>query len=363
MKKSFWNREILGGVKVKWLAAVIVFYIFNCLTYLITLAANETSYRNKPFLDLLWYYASSQVINYVLKFILSIPLVYLYFRVIKHWHLFIRIILHLFTSVLYVLVWKKLFYITMESLDKGHLDGAAEVWDIYIPALFYVIQFSLFHAFEFDYQLQKQKEVENQLRQASLTNELAALKAQLNPHFLYNVFNTISASVPPEQERTRELIAELADLFRYQLKASRTELVTLRDEIEFIEKYLDLEKARFGERLQTHIDIADNILKEQVPSMMLQPLVENSLKHGLASLIEGGEVSLKIKKEGGSLHFEISDTGIGVKSKEKLLHTEGIGLRNTQLRLEKLYNSSLHFSDNNPKGLTIRFTIKTLKTV
>jgi two-component system, LytTR family, sensor kinase len=363
MTTSFWEKNSIGGVKRGWLVVAIGFYLTFYLLYAVTLAYNEAAYAKTPFNELIFSYIQVQAIDYLYKFILTIPLCYLYFKMINHWHLSLKIVLHIFTMILFVLTWKELFYITMEATGGGHLEGTSQVWDLYIPALFYVIQFGFFHAFEYYYQLQKQKEIGSQLRQASLTNELAALKAQLNPHFLYNVFNTISASVPPEQERTRELIAELADLFRYQLKASRTELVLLRDEIEFIEKYLDLEKARFGERLQTHIEIADNILEEQVPSMMLQPLVENSLKHGLASLIEGGEVSIKIKKEGDLLHFEISDTGIGVKNKEQLLHTEGIGLRNTQLRLEKLYNSTLHFSNNQPKGLTIRFTIKTLKTV
>ena len=247
----------------------------------------------------------------------------------------------------------------MESMDKGHLEGSSEVWDIYIPALFYIIQFSLFHAFEYYYQFQKQKDTEHQLRQISLQNELSAIKAQLNPHFLYNVFNTISASVPPEQERTREMIAELADLFRYQLKASRTELVCLRDEIEFLEKYLDLEKARFGDRLVVKMDIDKTLLDENVPSMMIQPIVENCLKHGLASKIEGGEVAIFIKKRDNILNFGVKDTGVGVKDKLNLLNTEGVGLKNTQLRLEKLYHSKLVFEDNHPTGLSVSFDINT----
>ncbi len=361
MATIFWEKNSVGGVKRGWLATVIGFYVAFCLIYALTLAYIEADYAKMSFNDLIYSYIKVQAIDYLYKFMLTIPLCYLYFKMINHWHFSLKIALHIFTMFVFVLTWRELFYVTMEASGRGHLRGVLQIWDIYIPSLFYIIQFGFFHAFEYYYQLQKQKEVENQLRQVSLTNELAALKAQLNPHFLYNVFNTISASVPPEQERTRELIAELADLFRYQLRASRTELVPLREEIEFVEKYLDLEKARFGERLQTHIDVADAILDEKVPSMMLQPLVENSLKHGLASLIEGGEVSVKIKKQEDLIHFEISDTGIGVKNKEKLLHTEGIGLRNTQLRLEKLYGSTLHFSDNQPKGLTICFTTKTLK--
>lgn len=357
MKSSFWEIEIMGGVKVGRLAAVIGFYFFNYLTYVVTLTFNELAYLKITFGELLSSYAISQAFDYLFKFLLTIPLCYLYFRLIKHWHLSLKIVLHIFTLIAFVLTWQKMFYSTMEFLNRGHLRGASQVWDLYIPALFYIIQFSLFHAFEYYYQFQKQKETEHQLRQISLQNELSAIKAQLNPHFLYNVFNTISASVPPEQERTREMIAELADLFRYQLKASRSELVFLRDEIEFLEKYLDLEKARFGDRLIIKMDIDERLLNENIPSMMIQPIVENSLKHGLASKIEGGEVSISIKKMGDILKFEIKDTGVGIKDKNLLKNTEGVGLVNTQLRLEKLYNSKLLFSDNQPTGLIVTFDL------
>ena len=359
MKSSFWEIEIMGGVKVGWLAAVIGFYFFNYLTYVVTLTFNELAYLKITFGELLSSYAISQAFDYFFKFLLTIPLCYLYFRLIKHWHLSLKIVLHIFTLIAFVLTWQKMFYSTMEFLNRGHLRGASQVWDLYIPALFYIIQFSLFHAFEYYYQFQKQKDTEHQLRQISLQNELSAIKAQLNPHFLYNVFNTISASVPPEQERTREMIAELADLFRYQLKASRTELVCLRDEIEFLEKYLDLEKARFGDRLVVKMDIDKTLLDENVPSMMIQPIVENCLKHGLASKIEGGEVAIFIKKRDNILNCEVKDTGVGVKDKLKLLNTEGVGLKNTQLRLEKLYHSKLVFEDNHPTGLSVSFDIDT----
>jgi two-component system, LytTR family, sensor kinase len=368
MQSSFWDKEILGGVKMRWLAGVIGFYFFSYLTYVLTLAFNEMAYEEVTFLELLSKYAISQAFDYTFKFLLTIPLCYLYFHLIKNWHFALKIGLHVFTMIAFVLIWQKTFYATMDFLDRGHLSGSSQVWDLYIPALFYVIQFSLFHAFEYYYQFQKQKDTEHQLRQISLQNELSAIKAQLNPHFLYNVFNTISASVPPEQERTREMIAELADLFRYQLKASRTELVCLRDEIEFLEKYLDLEKARFGDRLVVKMDIDKTLLDDKVPSMMIQPIVENCLKHGLASKIEGGEVTVSIKKRGDLLNFEVKDTGVGVEDKSKLLNTvtpsrdeaesiKGVGLKNTQLRLEKLYHSKLVFEDNQPTGLIVRFDL------
>ena len=178
----------------------------------------------------------------------------------------------------------------------------------------------------------------------------------MNPHFLYNVFNTINASVPSKQEKTRQLIATLADLFRYQLKASKKELVPLSDEIEFVNKYLELEKARFEERLEIAINVPEELNQEMVPPMLLQPLVENSVKHGISNSVEGGTISVTIFKDEDKLKFEIADTGKGVKDK-KSLFGKGIGLSNTQLRLQKMYQSQLELLDNEPHGLKIRFSL------
>lgn len=189
-----------------------------------------------------------------------------------------------------------------------------------------------------------------------MRSELAAIRAQLNPHFLYNVFNTISASVPPEQEETRELIAQLSDLFRYQLKASRVERLPLADELEFVEKYLALERARFEDRLEVEIDVPLALRQRLIPPMILQPLVENAIKHGIAEQIRGGKVSIRIWESKEGLAFEVTDTGVGLADKEAAFQ-KGVGLSNTQLRLEKLYNSSLQLSDNEPTGLRVQFCI------
>ena len=187
-------------------------------------------------------------------------------------------------------------------------------------------------------------------------SDVSFLKTQLNPHFLYNIFNTISASVPAENEHTRHMIAELSDLFRYQLKASQVEKVPLRDELAFVKKYLALEKERFQERLEVELDVEEQILNEMIPPMLLQPLVENSVKHGLSSLIVGGKITISIKKKAGKLFFEIADTGIGIKDKSKAFN-KGIGLTNTRMRLEKMYQSTLQLNDNTPNGLKISFAI------
>ena len=127
-----------------------------------------------------------------------------------------RLLVHFVAMPVFVISTQQIYYAIAEKLEWGHLMGTGQVWDLYIPALFYFIQFGVFHAYEHYRENQIKLKLEGELRQAALKSELAAIKAQLNPHFLYNVFNTINASIPAENEQTRDMIAQLSDLFRYQ---------------------------------------------------------------------------------------------------------------------------------------------------
>ena len=356
MKTPFLKRRSWGILNGE-LLAFVGFYVFFAVFYHVTLWINRMGFNDPE--DVLLSplsFLDDSGLDYFLKFLLTVPIWFLLFRRLKHWPLQKRLMLHLLLLPAFVVIWQQSYYWICEAIGFGHLGGTGKVWDIYIPALFYVLQFGVLHAYSYHRENQRKLKLEGELRTAALKSELSALKAQLNPHFLYNVFNTISASVPPQQEKTRDMIAELSDLFRYQLKASQVERVPLREELEFVQKYLALEKERFQDRLEIDVNVEDAILDELVPPMLLQPLVENSVKHGLASLIEGGRISINIKRKGDKLAFEIADTGIGVSDKEKVFET-GIGLNNTRLRLEKMYQSTLSLSDNFPQGLKINFSI------
>ncbi len=337
---------------------VLAFYLGSAFLYHVTLKINAYGW-DVPILEQIlnptrfWRTAG---LHYLIFFIASLPIWYVIFVKLRHWSLYRRIAIHLVVLPLFVYGTQQLYYAIGESWGWQHLEGQAQVWDLYIPALFYLIQFGIFHAYEHYRENQRKLIVEGELRQAALKSELAAIKAQLNPHFLYNVFNTINASVPAENEQTRQMIAQLSDLFRYQLRASQQDLVPLQDELEFVSKYLDLEKARFGDRLEIEIEVPDELMDEKIPPMLLQPLVENSIKHGLASLIDGGKIGIRIWKADDKLRFEISDTGVGLKDKEAAF-TQGIGLKNTAARLAKRYQTAIELLDNDPQGLTIRFAL------
>lgn len=346
------------STKRKEIFGVVLFYFFFAALYHVTLKFNGYGLTEE---------AISQIFNplrffrtaglhYLLFLLASIPIWYVIFRVYRRKKLPNRLLIHVLTLPIFVVGTQQVYYLITESLGWGHLLGTGQVWDIYIPALFYLIQFGVLHAYEHYRENQRKLILEGELRQAALKSELAAIKAQLNPHFLYNVFNTINASVPAENEKTRQMIAQLSDLFRYQLQASQKELVPLREELEFVSKYLDLEKSRFQDRLNISINVPETLLEEPIPPMLLQPLVENSVKHGLASLIDGGSIAITILKEGDKLKFEISDTGVGIRDKSAVFG-KGLGLTNTKVRLHKMYESKLELLDNSPSGLTVRFAL------
>ncbi len=342
------------GAKINLILGIVLFYLFFMVSYYFALAISQLDYAKDDVFS--FHNFRPQIVDYALKFLFTIPIWFLIFKLLKNKPLKYRLIIHVFTLPLFIFVWKTSHYFVLDFFDIRHLVGYLQAWDIYIPGLFYCIQFGVLHAFEYYTENLEQQKIQSQLRELSLKSELSALKSQLNPHFLYNVFNTINASVPKELEKTREMIATLADMFRYQLQASQTDYVTIRDEINFVKQYLELEKARFEDRLQIQIDIPDDILDHQIPPMMIQPLVENAVKHGISSLLEGGEILLKINKVSNQLHCTVADTGVGIADKNSVFG-KGIGLTNIKLILEKSYGTTLQLSDNLPKGLKIEFQI------
>jgi len=175
------------------------------------------------------------------------------------------------------------------------------------------------------------------------TAELKALRAQINPHFLFNTLNTVISFSRTDTETSRQLLIHLSDFFRKTLK-NDNDFVKISDELALIKSYLTIEKARFGNRLEIIYDIPDELLDNEIPAFILQPLVENAVKHGIAPKIEGGQILIKVLKIEGKVSFCISDTGIGIPKdiREKIFlkgfgKGTGIGLSNVNERLKNIY--------------------------
>ncbi|HZH63758.1 MAG TPA: histidine kinase [Flavisolibacter sp.] len=298
------------------------------------------------------------LLDYSLKLILTVPVWLLIFRVFESIVLWKRIMLHFLTLPLFIFLWKASFYYLCELLGYGHLKGNGEIWDVYIPFLFYILQFALFHVYHYYQQLQEQQRLSAELKQHAFKSEITTLKAQIHPHFLFNTLNSISAGLPIEQEHTRQSIARLADTFRYAMNTAQKEHILFRDELHFIQNYLALEQERFSDRLEVIYSIDPLALDTSVPPFLLQPLVENALKHGIGKSVEGGIIQLSVKIMNDKINYEVLDTGAGLNGySPKDIFIKGIGLQNTRLRLLKLYNEEITICNNSPKGTKVLFSI------
>ena len=197
-------------------------------------------------------------------------------------------------------------------------------------------------------------------QQLLLKARMDALSSQINPHFLFNTLNTVSSLIRFDPDMARGVVLKLSNILRRLLRKHET-FVPLKEELDFIDDYLDIEVARFGrDNLECVKAIDDEALEAFVPSMLLQPIVENCLKHGLAPKLEGGRIQLRATNRDARLHIEIEDNGVGI-SEEKMPHVyvEGIGLSNVRERLRVLYGTDFHLAiESRPgEGTIIRIDI------
>jgi len=182
--------------------------------------------------------------------------------------------------------------------------------------------------------------------------ETAALRAQLQPHFLFNTLNAISALVPDQPVLAQRLIARLGDLLRLSIDQDRSQRSALAHELDFTDTYLAIEEARLGNRLRVVRDVAPDMLAVEVPALLLQPLVENAVRHGIAPSIGGGTLTIEAKAAGGMLRIRIADDGKGADGIR-----EGVGLGNTRHRLRQLYGENQSFEIDTAPGKGFRVTI------
>jgi two-component system, LytTR family, sensor kinase len=179
---------------------------------------------------------------------------------------------------------------------------------------------------------------------------LAALTNQINPHFLFNTLNSLATLIRIDPDRARSMVYKLSSILRRLLKKSES-LSPLRDEISFIDDYLAIEMIRFGSKLRFSKDIEEAALDRLVPSMILQPIIENSIKHGLASKVEGGSIRLKAWVEETQLHISVEDDGVGIpESKLGTVLEDGVGVSNVNERLKVLFGSTYRLWIDSKEG-------------
>ncbi|MCJ8274603.1 MAG: histidine kinase, partial [Psychrosphaera sp.] len=232
----------------------------------------------------------------------------------------------------------------VRSIYAGAVGSIIELWAL----------IGAFSALDYYRRLQQHEmrllSAEKDLADARLTS----LRMQLNPHFLFNAFNSVISLIDSNKENAKDMLSELSSLMRHLLKQDKRHTVTLQQEIEFNQKYLDIESIRFQDRLSIHIDIAVQAQQALVPNLILQPMIENALKHGFAQTVGDCSVTISADIEGERLHLAVSDNGKGCEEKD-VLNDPGIGLSNIQKRLEQMFGDD--FSINIQRVLPSGFQI------
>jgi two-component system LytT family sensor kinase len=345
----------------RWARFALILVIWTFIGLVFTLQGYFTSFRSErpvPFFESLyiqmtWAYVFALATPLVLWAAKQLPLDR------QHWlrnallHLPISIVLAIaLTALGRVLIWLKFGYpfgkpLTLESVTRFVIANFSEAIGIYLLIALTSYAFNYYRRYRAG-QL-RTLQLEAQLSQA----QLEALKMQLHPHFLFNTLHSISALLKKDTEAARRMITRLGDFLRMTLENSGAQEVTLQQEMEFLRCYLEIERVRFQDRLVTHLNVSPDVLDAKVPNLILQPIVENAIRHGITTRSTPGIIEIDAKPHNGSLRIQVRDNGPGIADHRSAdtLFRRGLGLANTETRLERLYGQAHSFDlDNAPDG-------------
>lgn len=201
---------------------------------------------------------------------------------------------------------------------------------------------------------------QRELQELAVSAQLAALRAQVNPHFLFNSLNSIAQLITVDPAKAEACVERLAEIYRYLLTRAHRDFVPLADELDIASAYLDIERARFGEDLTVEERVDARARQVLMPGLILQPLVENAVKHGISRKIGGGRVTIEARLAGGDLCLEVRDTGVGISSGAEIFE-RGVGLRSVRDRLMKLYGDAyapeVHSRPNEGTTVSLRIPV------
>jgi two-component system LytT family sensor kinase len=257
-----------------------------------------------------------------------------------------------------------LFYFVMGTLSyyfNDYMEGFVyfEHWQEHMMELLswdairfhdqYIITVGVYYVLSYFQGKQREEKEKSELALKNKEMQISLLKSQINPHFLFNTLNSISTLVHSSKEKARKVITQLSDVFRYALESHSGEMVKLSAEISFIENYVLIQQVRFGDRLAFMKEIDPSCLNLHIPPMILQPLVENSVKYGIGPKKEGGTIYLTVRRSGRIVFFEVKDNGLGINAKKVMDgSSSGVGMANTDLRLKSYFGQQ--------SGLRVRAT-------
>ena len=247
---------------------------------------------------------------------------------------------HILGAIIIIYIWVKGSEFILDTIfispEYGLFNENAEFWRYVIGVFYYIITAMVFTLIQYNESKKVELEQISRFEKTAIKSELKALKSQLNPHFLFNSLNSISYLTLSDGFKAHEMLVKLSNYMRYAIRKNENHYTTLKEELENARSYIDIEKVRFEDRINYIENIEQDLNSEKVPHMILQPLLENSIKYGVYESNEVVEIELSIKRENNLIKIEVKNDYIEDSHQHK---GEGIGLNNIRDRLKLLYDS------------------------
>ena len=277
-----------------------------------------------------------------------IVVIFFYCNLLFKYNIYIQVAGHAIGVMLYFLIIGTLSYY-LEDYVEGFV--YFENWKDHLVQLLkweglhfhdqYIITIAVYYVIRYFQGLQLEEDEKAELNIKNREMQISLLKSQINPHFLFNTLNSINTLIGSSKEQARRVITQLSDIFRYALDSHGDQMVRLIHELDFIDNYIRIQQVRFGDRLKFVKQVDFSCLSVHIPPMILQPLVENSVKYGIAPKDDGGTIVLTIKRFNNMIFFEVKDDGLGTKAKKVMDgSSSGVGLKNTDMRLKSIFGAS-----------------------
>ena len=352
-------------LKNSWLRWLLIFALWTLIG--LSFASQLYLSRSKIGSPVTWNFAFERALaDWYVFAVLSIPALWLARRFrIERGNWVRNLVLHLAGCAAFSIGWMVLRAAVEQWENRGAENtitfaaafSHALVATFFFNLLIYWVIVSVSHMVAFYAKFQEREFRAAELEKHLVQAKLQALQMQLNPHFLFNTLHAISSLMHKDVEAADRMIARLSELLRYALESTDAQEVTLRQELHFLERYLEIEQTRFGARLTVRQEIASDTLDALVPNLVLQPLVENAIQHGIEPHAKPGVIELRARHEPGVLHLEVIDNGSGLAPGQSV--EEGVGLSNTRARLEQLYPGAhrFEFANGARGGLVVTVSI------
>lgn len=338
-------------------------YLILCLWYAINFAVGtilEWKFENPKtyiFWNALYLYEALCIL---------IILIFLYCKWLFRYNLYVQITGHALGVMVHFLIMGSLSFYLEDFIEgytyidnwKDHLLGLLKWEGLHFHDQ-YIITIGVYYVIRYFQNLQNQAQEKGELTVKNREMQIALLKSQINPHFLFNTLNSINTLIGTSKEQARKVITQLSDIFRYALDSHGDQMVKLIHEMDFIDSYIRIQQVRFGERLKYVKQVDFSCLSVMIPPMILQPLVENSVKYGIAPKDDGGTILLTVKRFNNMIFFEVKDDGLGSNAPKVMDgSSSGVGVVNTDERLKNIFGpgSGLRIRSNE-WGYSVSFFI------